>query len=240
MAPSVRENEQMEAQGVNRILVVEDETEMADLLCQVLTETGYSCIRASTGAEGLAKAPSVDLILADVMMPILNGFDMVAQLRRDGLRTPIIFLTAKDATKDLVQGLEMGGDDYLVKPFKLEELLARVKANLRRARDTSTLLKWHDFALDCSKRTAFRGDVELFLSPTQFSLLEAFMRRPSTVISKTQLLEWVWADEGYRRENIVETYVNYVRTKTEIRGAPRVIHTVRRKGYVLAEAEPES
>ncbi len=225
---------------MNRILIVEDEREMADLLCQILSESGYTCTRASTGAEGLSKAGNADLILADVMMPVMNGFEMVAELRQQGNTTPIIFLTAKDSTKDLVQGLEMGGDDYLVKPFKLEELLARVKANLRRARDTSTTLRWNEFFLDCSKRTAFRGESELFLSPTQFALLEAFMRRPGVIISKSQLLEWVWADEGYRRENIVETYVNYVRSKTEVRGSARVIHTVRRKGYVLADAEPES
>jgi DNA-binding response OmpR family regulator len=225
---------------VDQILIVEDEHEMAELLSQILTESGYKCVRASTGAEGLAKASKADLILADVMMPIMSGFDMVTQLRAQGSRVPIIFLTAKDGTKDLVHGLEMGGDDYLVKPFKLEELLARIKTNLRRARDTSNLLKWNDFTLDCSKRTAFRGETELFLSPTQFSLLEAFLRRPDVVVSKNQLLEWVWADDGYRRENIVETYVNYVRTKTEIRGAPRVIHTVRRKGYVLSDVEPNT
>jgi DNA-binding response OmpR family regulator len=151
----------------------------------------------------------------------------------------VIFLTAKDSTKDVVQGLEGGGDDYLVKPFKLDELLARIKAALRRARDTSQRLEWHDLTVDCSKRIASRGGFELFFSPTEFALMELFLRRPETILSKSFILEEVWHDSGYRDENIVETYVTYLRRKCEAHGASRVIHTVKGRGYVLALAEPE-
>jgi len=225
---------------MSRVLIVEDEPEMGELLSQILTDSGYACTRAINGLAALAQASQCDLVLADVMMPVMNGFDMVEQMRQQGQRIPIIFLTAKDTTKDLVRGLELGGDDYLVKPFKLEELLARVKVALRRARDSANQLAWNEFTMDCGKRTAYRDGIEIFLSPTQFSLLELFMRHPETVISKSHILEQIWADDGYRRENIVETYINYLRVRTEVRGAPRVIHTVRRRGYVLAKIGLES
>ena len=224
---------------MNRILIVEDEAEMRELLSQSLTDSGYVCSSASNGQTGLAKSASADLILVDVMMPSLNGYDMIRRLRERGNRVPVIFLTAKDTTKDLVLGLEVGADDYIVKPFKLDELLARIKAILRRMRETSTTLVWNDFVLDCSKRTAFRDGHEIFFSPTEFSLFELLMRNADRVLSKNFILEQLWADQGYRRENIVETYVNYLRGKTEMRDAPRVIHTVRRRGYVLAKTSLE-
>lgn len=212
---------------------------MAELLVEALSNLEYSCEVAPNGATGLKMAPGFDLLLVDVMMPVMNGFVMVEKLRDQGQRMPIIYLTAKDTTKDVVRGLELGADDYLVKPFKLDELIARVKAALRRARDSSQLLMWHDLKLDCAKRTVFRGDSEIFLSGTEFALLELFMRRPNTVLSKSLLLEEVWHDDGYRDENIVETYVTYLRRKTESHDGQRVIQTVRGKGYVLALAELE-
>lgn len=213
---------------------------MAELLLQGLSERGYSCAVAPNGAAGLKVASEFDLLLVDVMMPVMNGFVMVEKLREQGLRMPIIYLTAKDTTKDIVRGLEVGADDYLVKPFKFDELLARVMAALRRARDSSQVLVWHDISLDSAKRTVRRDGNEIFLSTTEFALLEVFMRRPETVLSKALLLEEVWNDDGYRDENIVETYVTYLRRKTEARNAPRVIQTVRGRGYVLALAELQS
>jgi DNA-binding response OmpR family regulator len=224
----------------SRILIVEDDKEMAALLAKALTEDGFACEIAPDGLAGLAKGPDFDLLLVDVMMPVMNGFTMVEQLREGGNRMPVIFLTAKDTTKDIVRGLEAGGDDYLIKPFDLEVLIARIKAALRRSRDSSQALKWQDLSLDCLKRTAHRAGGELFLSPTEFALLELFMRRPDDVLSKSLILEQVWRADGYRDENIVELYVNYLRRKTESRGATRVIHTVRGRGYVLASAELES
>lgn len=224
---------------LSRILIVEDEAEMAELLVQALSELGFSCEVAANGAVGLKKAAEFDIALVDVMMPVMNGFVMVEKLRERGLRMPIIYLTAKDSTRDVVHGLDVGADDYLVKPFKLDELIARVKAALRRSRDLSLVLNWHDLRLDCVKRLAFRGERELFLSATEFALLELFMRRPETVLSKRLLLEEVWRDAGYRDENIVETYVTYLRRKTEALGCERVIHTVWGKGYVLTLAELE-
>lgn len=225
--------------NLSRILIVEDETEMVELLVQTLTELGYECEAASNGAEGLKKARECDLILADVMMPVMNGFAMVEVLRAEGSRIPVIYLTAKDTTKDVVRGLELGADDYLVKPFALEELIARVRAALRRSADTSQIVKWNDLTIDRTNRIAHRADVELFLSATEFHLLDCFIRRPNIVLSRSLLLEEVWHDEGYRAENIVETYVTYLRRKTEGRGASRIIQTVRGSGYVLALVEPE-
>ncbi|MBS1723462.1 MAG: response regulator transcription factor [Armatimonadetes bacterium] len=213
---------------------------MVDLLTQTLSELGYECETASNGAAGLRKARGCDLILADVMMPVMNGFTMVETLRAGGSRIPVIYLTAKDTTKDVVRGLELGADDYLVKPFVLDELIARVRATLRRAADTSQIVKWNDITLDRTNRLARRSGAELFLSATEFLLLDCFMCHPEVVLSRSLLLEKVWRDEGYRAENIVETYVTYLRRKTEAYGASRIIHTVRGSGYVLALSEPES
>jgi two-component system OmpR family response regulator len=223
----------------SRILIVDDEAEMREILVQALTEEGFVCGEAANGKDGLKLAEGYDLVLVDVMMPVMNGFVMIEKLRERGSRIPAIYLTAKDTTKDLVHGLNIGGDDYLVKPFKLDELIARVRAALRRSRDLSQVLRWHDFTLDCLKRTAFRGEVEIFLSATEFSLLEFFMRRPEMVLSKSLILEEVWHDEGYRDENIVETYVSYLRRKCEAHGSPRIIQTVRGRGYVLTMAKLE-
>lgn len=213
---------------------------MAELLRQGLSDLDCVCQIAANGTEGLKVAAEFDLLVVDVMMPLMNGFVMVEKLRERGLRMPIIYVTAKDATKDVVRGFEVGADDYLVKPFKFEELVARVKSALRRARDLSQVLTWLDLTLDCVKRSARRGETELFLSATEHTLLETFMRRPGEVLSKSTLLREVWHDEGYRDENIVETYVTYLRRKTESRNASRIIQTVRGKGYVLALVETES
>jgi len=222
-----------------RLLIVDDEPEMRDILVQALSEEGYACEEASNGKEGLRRSEDFDLVLVDVMMPVMNGFVMVEKMRERGSRIPAIYLTAKDTTKDLVHGLNVGGDDYLVKPFKLDELIARVNSALRRARDLSKVLRWHDVTLDCLKRTTFRGGNEIFLSATEFALMELFLRRPELILSKSLILEEVWHDEGYRDENIVETYVTYLRRKCESHGSPRIIQTVRGRGYVLTLAELE-
>jgi len=212
---------------------------MAELLNQALSEQGYTCVVATNGVAGLKKASGCDLLLVDVLMPVMNGFSMVEKLREQGNRAPVIFITAKDSTKDIVRGLEVGGDDYLVKPFVLDVLIARVKAALRRSQDSNSVLTWNDFAVDRTRRVAYRADIELFLSATEFALLELFVINAGTILSKAAILERVWHDDGYRGENIVETYVTYLRRKTEAHGLARVIQTVRGRGYVLTLAKLE-
>lgn len=213
---------------------------MASLLHRGLTEEGFECLVAHDGISGLRLAPKCDLLIVDVMMPRLNGFELVKNLRREGLEVPSIFLSAKDTTADIVHGLDVGGDDYLVKPFKFEELLARIRVAFRKGRKTSTTVNWETFVLDSLARRVQRGPNELFLSATEFMLLEFFLRSPDTVISKRQILQSVWQDEFYRDENIVEVYVSTLRKKTEARGLCRVIHTVRGEGYVLSIKQPQN
>lgn len=221
-----------------RILIVEDDLEMSRLLEQALGESGFDCLVAQNGKEGLNLANQVDLVLTDVMMPLMDGVTMVKQLRQSGNQLPIVFLTAKDRTEDIVLALQHGGDDYIMKPFRLEELLARIKANLRRARLTAPTLTWEDIELDTNNHLAKRAGRDLFLSNTEFSLLYCFLRSPGQTLSKAQLLKEVWQDDGFRDENIVELYINYLRKKTEAFGMNRVIHTIRRQGYVLAVDQP--
>ena len=224
---------------MNRILVVEDETVMAELLCEALTVSGYECQLASNGKEGLDAAQFADLLVVDVMMPVLNGFDMVATLRARGFSRPVLFLTAKDDIADVVAGFDVGGDDYLVKPFKLDELLVRIRALLRRAKEAGSEISWHHLALNLKNRTGSLGNHEIFLSSTEFALLEFFVEHADKIVSKPLILQKVWKDEGYRSENIIEIYVNYLRKKTELYGHPRIIHTVRGRGYVLAKVPPQ-
>ncbi len=224
---------------MSQILIVEDDREMSALLAQALTESGFECEQAGDGKEALRRVRNKDLVVLDVMMPRMNGLELAAAMRLQGVRTPIIFLTARDQTKDVVAGLEVGGDDYLVKPFKLEELIARIRSLLRRVESFAGVLKWHDLELDTKARILMRQEREIFLSATEFALLELLMRSPDVVVSKQRVLSEVWRDDGYRDENIVEIYVNYLRKKTEGFGASRVIQTVRGKGYVLALAAHE-
>ncbi len=212
---------------------------MAELLCEALTESGYQCLAASNGHEGLKLAPSADLLVVDVMMPILNGLDMVATLRDQGNSCPVLFLTAKDDVTDVVAGFDVGGDDYLVKPFKLDELLVRIRALLRRAKKAGAELSWHHLTLNPKDRTGSLSNREIFLSSTEFALLEFLVEQADCVVSKPRILQKVWKDEGYRSENIIEIYINYLRKKTESFGHPRIIHTVRGRGYVLAKVPPQ-
>jgi len=211
---------------------------MAELLEQALQESGFEVLRASNGHEGLRLGSESQAIVVDVMMPVMNGFEMVRQLRASGIRVPVLFLTARDAVKDRVHGLEIGGDDYLLKPFALSELLARIRALLRRARDQSDTLEYADLWLNRRDRKARRGDEWLFLSNTEFAVLEAFLLSPETPLTKATLLRDVWHDDPGRDDNIVEVYVSYLRQKTEFMGKSRLLHTVRGTGYVLNTREP--
>ncbi len=226
--------------GVVRVLVVEDETKLGNLLSRGLREEGYSADLAARGEEALwmAKAVEYDAILLDVMLPGLDGFDVCRRLRADGVWSPVLMLTARDAVDDRVAGLDAGADDYLAKPFSFEELLARLRALTRRAPiERPAVLAAGDLRLDPAAHRAWRGDVELDLSAKEFALLELFMRRPGSVLSRGQLLEGAWDMAFESRSNVVDVYVRYLREKIDRPFGCESIETVRGVGYRLrAEA----
>lgn len=211
---------------------------MASLLQEALVDSGYEVTLAANGVEGLSRAEGHDLLVVDVMMPKMDGFEMVKKLRQNGFRRPVLFVTAKDQFDDRVKGLDLGGDDYIVKPFPLAEFLARVRAHIRRDRFSLDVLEFADIQLDARARLVRRKNFPVDLSSTEFQILEVFMRSPGEVISKLDLLKKVWNETEYRDENIVEVYMNHLRNKLERFGCTRVLHTLRGRGYVLAE-EPK-
>ena len=214
---------------------------MARLLDQALTESGFEVTLAENGKLGLALAEEKDLIIVDVMMPVMNGFEMVRRLRDLCIKTPVLFLTARDSVDDRVKGLDLGADDYLVKPFKLDELLARVRALLRRFRDTDEVLELGDLVVDTRTHKVKRGAANIYLSNTEYSLLVLLLRNANHVVSKQTILKEIWDDEtGNRDFNVVEVYIKYLRGKLEILGRSRLIHTVRGTGYMMKSIEAES
>ena len=220
-----------------RILVVDDEDNLRSMLVAALKYEGYDVVQASDGAAGLraARETKPDLIVLDVMMPQLDGFGVVKRLREAGDRTPVIFLTARDASEDRVTGLNLGGDDYLPKPFSLEELVARVEAVSRRyerepsARETYTVA---DLVMDDVAHRVTRDAVDVQLSPTEYNLLRYLMRNTGRVMSRGQLLENVWGYSPDDDSGVVETYIGYVRRKID-NVEPKLIHTIRGVGYTL-------
>ncbi|HEY3781432.1 MAG TPA: response regulator transcription factor [Fimbriimonadaceae bacterium] len=217
------------------ILVVEDEKEMADILRQVLEESGYKVALAYHGPEGLNKLRNgeYDLVVLDVMLPGMDGFEVLKSARAEGILTPVLFLTAKDKVQDRVEGLDLGADDYVTKPFQLAELLARVRARVRRSDDTRMVMECEDLSIDIRTRQATRGKKHLYLSSTEFTFLELLMRNAGTPVSKAQILEHVWHDDPTRDDNVVEVYMNYLRNKIEHEDLPKLLHTVRGKGYMI-------
>jgi two-component system, OmpR family, response regulator len=225
-----------------RILVVEDEEPIRDLVTTALRFTGFTVETAATGPEGLALArnDAWHVLVLDVNLPGLDGFSLCRKLREAGDEVPVIFLTARDDPADLREGFTGGGDDYLTKPFSLEELVLRVEAMLRRARGQSnqrTRVAVGDIVLDDDAHRVWRGDREIELSPTEFRLLRYLMHNVGRVLSRPQIIEHVW-DYGYAIEpSGVETYISYLRRKLDDRDA-RLIRTVRGVGYALREPEP--
>ncbi|HCI82553.1 MAG TPA: DNA-binding response regulator, partial [Ktedonobacter sp.] len=182
----------------------------------------------------LERAP--DLIVLDVMLPSIDGLEVARRLRTAGDTVPILMLTARDTTADLVKGLDTGADDYLVKPFANEELLARIKAMLRRNQvERNEMLRYADVELDTGTRVAHRRGREIELSPTEYELLALFLRRPRQVLTRDIILDRVWGFDFEGSSNVMEVYVGYLRTKLEVNGEPRLIHTVRGVGYVFKE-----
>jgi len=222
-----------------RILVVDDEANIVDLVATALRYEGFEARSATSGRSAMDEVARwrPDLMVLDVMLPDLDGFEVARRLMTDGMRVPIVFLTARDATEDKVRGLTLGGDDYVTKPFSLEELLARVRAVLRRSSVTSSSasgsrLVFSDLVLDEETHEVWRGDRAIDLTPTEFKLLRYLMANPRRVLSKAQILDHVWHYDFDGEANVVETYISYLRKKVD-QDSAALIHTVRGVGYSL-------
>jgi two-component system, OmpR family, response regulator MprA len=218
-----------------RLLVVDDDRDLRDSLRQALGYAGYAVATAANGAEALsaiALAP-VDLVILDVLMPMLNGLDTCRALRGRGDATPVLVLTARDTIDDRVAGLEAGADDYLVKPFALRELVARVNALLRRAKPVRNLLGYADLTLDITSHSATRAGAPLVLTKIEFSLLELLVRNAEQVLSYDMITDRVWGYGEAPASNALQVFVALLRRKLEVDGLPRLVHNVRGIGYVL-------
>ncbi|MCO6452415.1 MAG: response regulator transcription factor [Caldilineales bacterium] len=222
----------------NQILIIEDDPSIGKLLRRALILEGYQVEMAADGYTGLEyfARDEPSLVILDLMLPGINGIEVCKRIRDDS-NTPILMLTARDAVDDRVLGLDSGADDYVTKPFDIDELLARVRAQLRR---TETLpqkqvLEFADLKLDTAARSVTRGQREVELTAREFDLLELFMRHPNQVLTRAQIYDEIWDYDFGGESNIIEVYVRYLRTKLEEDGEPRLIHTKRGAGYILRE-----
>ena len=219
-----------------RILIVEDEKKVANFVKKGLQEEGYAVDLTFDGEEGLklGKDPSYDLIILDIYLPKLDGLAALKKLRAHGVRTPVLLLTVRATIEDKVLGLDSGADDYLTKPFAFQELLARIRALLRRRMDTgAAVIRIGDLVLDPASRIVSRGVRRIELTVKEFSLLEYFMRNPGKVLTRTMIIEHVWNYDFDSGTNVVDVYVNYLRKKIDSREEQKLIHTVRGVGYVM-------
>src|SRR6476620_2662987 len=224
-----------------RVLVVDDEPNILELLSVSLRFQGFEVATASTGAEGLDTARTFrpDAVILDVMMPGMDGFGLLKRLRADGVDAPVLFLTAKDAVEDKIGGLTLGADDYVTKPFSLEEVVTRLRVILRRAgkvsvEEQSARIKFADIELDDDTREVWKAGDLVSLSPTEFTLLRYFMVNAGTVLSKPRILDHVWNYDFGGEVGVVESYVSYLRRKVDTGETP-LIHTLRGVGYVMRE-----
>jgi two-component system OmpR family response regulator len=219
-----------------KVLVVDDESSILDAVGTALRYEGFAVHEAQTGRAALQAVAAFgpDLVILDWMLPDIDGIEVGRRLREQGVDTPIVFLTAKDAVDDKVEALRSGADDYVTKPFSLAEMIARVEAVLRRSRDGSadSVLRFHDLVLDEARHEVFRGETRVELTATEFNLLRFFMQNPRRVLSKGQILQNVWRYDFGGNSNVVETYVSYLRRKLDSLGPP-LIRTVRQAGYML-------
>ncbi|HEY3307882.1 MAG TPA: response regulator transcription factor [Desulfuromonadaceae bacterium] len=221
-----------------KILVVEDEKKVAGFIKRGLEEDHYEVTVTHDGAEGLKQALETDysLVILDVMLPKKDGLTVIKEMRSAGKRTPVLMLTARDTTDDIVSGLEAGSDDYLTKPFAFAELLARVRALLRRGeQDRGAEIHFADLKLDPVTHKVWRGDKEIDLTAKEYGLLEYLLRNPNTVLSRQMIAEHVWDYAFDSFTNIIDVYVNYLRKKVDKDFSTKLIHTVRGQGYILRE-----
>ena len=220
-----------------RILVVEDDKGTARFIKKGLSEEGFMADAISGGEEGLFMATTeiYDLIILDVMLPEINGFEVLRAIRQKGVSTPVLFLTAKDEKEDIIHGLDLGADDYLVKPFAFAELLARIRAVLRRGQTSDQMQKLiiADLVLDRVTRQARRNDKVIELTAKEFQLLEYMMRNAGQILTKTMILDRVWGYDFDTQSNIIEVHVNRLRAKVDKDFSTKLIHTVRGVGYVI-------
>ena len=219
-----------------RLLVIEDEKQLLKLIGKRLKEEGYVFDLASDGREGLNFAESVeyDCIILDIMLPSIDGFTIIQKLRGKNINSPIIVLTAKSAIKDKVNGLDYGADDYITKPFSFEELIARIRAMLRRkSEEKETILTCGDLTLDLISREVYRNNNPIELTTKEFSILEYFLRNKGRILTKSQIAEHVWNYEFDYQSNIIEVYIRYLRKKIDDSYEKKLIHTIRGVGYKI-------
>ena len=220
-----------------RVLIVEDEPSISKFVKQGLTEAGYAVDVAEDGQEGMAYALSAeyDVLVLDIMLPKLNGDEMLSQLRQQGYKVPVVLLTAKDSVDDRVNGLDIGADDYLVKPFAFPELLARLRAVLRRPHlQLGTVLQIMDLEMNTATREVRRGHENIELSPKEFAVLEYLMRHPNQVLTRTQIGEHVWNFDYFHESNVIDVYLGYLRRKIDKNHEQKLIQTIRGVGYRLS------
>jgi heavy metal response regulator len=225
-----------------RILIVEDEVGLAGFVEQGLTEAGYAVDVAWDGADGLeyALAFEYDAIVLDIMLPKLNGLELLREIRNRRVKAPVLLLTARDGVDDRVRGLDVGADDYLIKPFAFPELLARIRALLRRPPlQSGNLLHMSDLEMDLTQREVRRGGRRIELSPREFSLLELLLRHPNHVLTRTQIVEHVWNFDFFTDTNVVDVYIGYLRRKIDKGFGSPLIQTIRGVGYRLSEEKDD-
>jgi len=219
-----------------KLLIVEDETQLAELLRKGLTEEGHTAVCSRDGADGLAmaKAYEFDVIILDVMLPKLNGYEVAKRLRAEKIRTPVLMLTARDSVPDIVRGLDAGVDDYMTKPFSFEELLARLRAVQRRSvAAAQASLRVGDLVLNPASREVSRGGAKIELTRTEYSLLERLMYRPGQVVPRRSLIEAVWGFDREIEENTLDAFMHLLRNKVDASPKTKLIHTVRGVGYMI-------
>ncbi|MFH1460120.1 MAG: heavy metal response regulator transcription factor [Candidatus Omnitrophota bacterium] len=223
-----------------KVLVVEDEEKVLSFIQKGFKEHGFCVDIARDGREGffLAAGEKYDCIILDVMLPALDGYEIIKQLKAKNILTPVIFLTAKDTVEDKVQGLELGADDYLVKPFAFSELLARVRALLRRGKEqTGTVLQYEDLTLDVARRIVKRAGENIDLTPKEFILLQYLLEHKGEVITRTMLSENVWGYHFDSMTNVIDVHITNLRKKIDQKNQNRLIHTLRGVGYVLGQRQ---